>query len=48
MGKFFKFRKFKFVWTQYCSTRENKNFDTHFAYVADPGLPFIANIKKMG
>ena len=48
MGKFFKFKKFYFFWTQYCSTRENKNFVTHFAYVADPGLPFIAKIKKMG
>ena len=48
MEKFFKFRKFKFFWTQCCSTRKNKKFDTHFAYVADPGLPFIAKIKKMG
>ena len=48
MGKIFNLRKFRFFWTQYCSTRENKNFDTHIAYVAAPELPFIANIKKMG
>ena len=48
MGKIFNLRKFRIFWMQYCSTRENKNFDTHIAQVADPELPFIANIKKIG